>query len=238
MSVREERGGASMAEAGADATTGDRMAGRSVITLDGPAASGKSSVARLVAGRLGIPFVSSGLLYRAATWLVEDLDGDPDDEDAVLRILAQRRVRLVPSMAGDRILVDGTDITAALHTDAVDAVVSAVARHRRVRDWVRNRLREIPGSFVIDGRDMGTAVFPDARFKFYLTAPAEVRARRRVGERAADLASVADAIRRRDRLDAAQSTPAGDAIHVETGDLTLEQVVDRVMGALSGVGAA
>jgi len=227
-----------MAEAGADATTGDRMAGRSVITLDGPAASGKSSVARLVAGRLGIPFVSSGLLYRAATWLVEDLDGDPDDEDAVLRILAQRRVRLVPSMAGDRILVDGTDITAALHTDAVDAVGSAVVRHRRGRDWFTSRLREIPGSFVIDGRDMGTAVFPDARFKFYLTAPAEVRARRRVGERAADLASVADAIRRRDRLDAAQSTPAGDAIHVETGDLTLEQVVDRVMGALSGVGAA
>ncbi len=227
-----------MVEAGTNADTEDRGPGRDVITLDGPAASGKSSAARLVAGRLGIPFVSSGLLYRVATYLVEALHGDPDDEEAVLRILTERRVRLVPSLAGDRVLVDGRDVTASLHTDAVDAVVSAVARHPRVRDWVRNRLREIPGSFVIDGRDMGTAVFPDARHKFYLTAPAEVRARRRVGERAADLASVADAIRRRDRLDAAQSVPAEDAVHVETGELTLEQVVDRVMEALSEVGAA
>jgi cytidylate kinase len=226
-----------MVEAGANGNTEDRGPGRDVITLDGPAASGKSSAARLVAGRLGIPFVSSGLLYRAATYLVEDLHGDPDDEEAVVRILTERRVRLVPSLAGDQILVDGRDVTASLHTDAVDAVVSAVARHPRVRNWVRNRLREIPGSFVIDGRDMGTAVFPDARHKFYLTAPAEVRARRRVGERAADLASVADAIRRRDRLDAAQSVPAEDAVHVETGELTLDQVVDRVMQALSEVGA-
>jgi len=226
-----------MVEAGANADTEDRGPGRNVITLDGPAASGKSSAARLVAGRLGIPFVSSGLLYRVAAYLVEEMHGDPNDEGVVVRILTERRVRLVPSVAGDRILVDGRDVTAALHTDAVDAVVSAVARHRRVREWVRNRLREIPGSFVIDGRDMGTAVFPDARHKFYLTASAEVRARRRVGERSADLASVADAIRRRDRLDAAQSVPAEDAVHVETGELTLEQVVDRVMEALSEVGA-
>jgi cytidylate kinase len=208
-----------------------------VITLDGPAASGKSSVARRVAGRLGIPFVSSGLLYRAATWLVEDLRGDADDEGAVLGILAERQVRLVPSLTGDRILVEGRDVTDELHTDAVDGAVSAVARHPGVREWVAERLREIPGSFVIDGRDMGTAVFPDARFKFFLTAPAEVRARRRVGERSADLKAVAEAIARRDRLDAAQSAPAHDAVHVETGDLTLEQVVDRVMQALSGVGA-
>ena len=237
MNVQGGRGGASMVEAGANADTEDRGPGRNVITLDGPAASGKSSAARLVAGRLGIPFVSSGLLYRVAAYLVEEMHGDPNDEGVVVRILTERRVRLVPSVAGDRILVGGRDVTAALHTDAVDAVVSAVARHRRVREWVRNRLREIPGSFVIDGRDMGTAVFPDARHKFYLTAPAEVRARRRVGERSADLASVADAIRRRDRLDAAQSVPAEDAVHVETGELTLEQVVDRVMEALSEVGA-
>ena len=209
-----------------------------MITLDGPAASGKSSVARRVAGRLGIPFVSSGLLYRAATWVVDEQGGDPDDEAGVLRHLAVRSVRLLPSLEGDRVLVDGRDVTASLHTDAVDAAVSAVARHPRVREWVTRRLREIPGSFVIDGRDMGTAVFPDAAYKFFLTAPPEIRARRRVGERRADLASVAEAIRRRDSLDAAQSAPADEAIHIETGELTLAQVVDRVMEALSGVGAA
>ncbi|MEJ2291437.1 MAG: (d)CMP kinase [Deinococcales bacterium] len=222
----------------AEPATGTGAVGRTVITLDGPAASGKSSVARRVAGRLAIPFVSSGLLYRAATWLVEDHGGDHDDEVSVLRCLSARSVRLLPSLDGDRVLVDGRDVTAELHTDAVDDAVSAVARHPRVRGWVKRRLREIPGSFVIDGRDMGTDVFPDAGFKFYLTAPAEVRARRRVGERASDLASVAEAIRRRDRLDAAQSEPASDAIHIDTGDLTLEQVVDKVMEALSGVSAA
>lgn len=211
--------------------------GRTVITLDGPAASGKSSVARLVAGRLGIPFVSSGLLYRAATWVVTQAGGDPGREAEVLRRLAERKVSLLPSVKGDRVMVDGRDVTGELHTDEVDAAVSAVARHPRLRAWVAARLREIPGSFVIDGRDMGTMVFPDASFKFYLTAPAEVRARRRVGERSSDLRSVTDAIRRRDRLDAAQMAPAPDAVHVDTGEMTLEQVVDAVMGVLSAVGA-
>lgn len=210
---------------------------RWVVALDGPAASGKSSVARSVARRLGVPFVSSGLLYRAATWVVTRQGGDPEDEGAVLRWLRERHVRLLASLDGDRILVDGRDVTTELHTDAVDASVSSVARHPRVRAWVTDRLREIPGSFVIDGRDMGTAVFPDARFKFFLTAPAEVRARRRVGERRADLAAVAEAIRRRDTGDAAQSVPAPGAIHIDTGDLTLDEVVDRVMDVLSGVGS-
>lgn len=209
---------------------------RNVITLDGPAASGKSSVARLVAGRLGIPFVSSGLLYRAATWLVTTAGGDPEDVSEVMARLASASVRLIPSLTGDRILVDGRDVTDQLHTDTIDGAVSAVARHLRVRAWVTQRLREIPGPFVIDGRDMGTTVFPDARAKFYLTAPPEVRARRRVGERAGALHEVADAIRRRDRLDEAQSAPAADALHVDTGELTLQQVVDVVMDALSGVG--
>lgn len=210
---------------------------RDVITLDGPAASGKSSVARRVAGELGIPFVSSGLLYRVATLVVGEGGGDPADEGDVMARLSAAVVHLLPSLKGDRLLVDGGDVTEQLHTDAIDANVSAVARHPRVRAWVTERLREIPGPFVIDGRDMGTTVFPDARAKFYLTAPAEVRARRRVGERAADLSEVADAMRRRDRLDAAQSAPAPDALHIDTGDLTLDEVVVRVMDALSGVGA-
>src|SRR5690606_11112739 len=97
-----------------------------------------------------------------------------------------------------------------------------------VRAWVTERLRELEGPFVIDGRDMGTTVFPDARWKFYLTASPEVRARRRVGERASDLEAVAEAIRLRDEKDAKQSVPAPDAIHLDTVLLSLEAVVDFV----------
>ncbi len=211
---------------------------REVITLDGPAASGKTSVAREVARRLAIPFVSSGLLYRAATLVAERAGVGVSDQPALLELLRRHEVRLQPSLEGDLVRVDGRDVTRALHTDAVDGAVSGVAAQPGVRAWVGRRLREIPGAFVIDGRDMGTAVFSDAQHKFYLTAPAEVRARRRVGERSADLAAVEEGIRRRDALDARQSAPAADAVVIDTGALTLEQVVDAVMAVVSGVESA
>lgn len=205
---------------------------RTVITLDGPAASGKSSVARLLAERLGIAYVSSGLIYRAATLIALERGVDPGDERQVMQLLTHCNLRLLPEPDGNRVEVDGRDVTARLHTDAVDAAVSALARQGRVRGWVNERLKEIDGSFVIDGRDMGTAVFPGAEHKFYLTAPVEVRARRRLGERAGDLAAVTDGLSQRDALDATQSVPAADAIHVETGTLTLAEVVDTVHRAL------
>ena len=206
-------------------------AGRSdfVVTLDGPAASGKSTVARRVAEALAVPCVSSGLLYRAATALVARVGVDPGDPAAVLAELARHRVELLPGVAGDVLRIDGEDVTRSVQSDEVDAVVSRVAAHPVVRDWVGERLREMPAPFVIDGRDMGSVVFPRAPHKFYLDASPEVRAARRVGERAADLAVVAEAIRRRDRLDARQLEPAPDAQHLDTGPLTLDEVVDWVL---------
>lgn len=201
-----------------------------VVTFDGPAASGKSSVAVRVADTLGLPVVSSGLLYRAATFLAERDGVDLDDPDAVLGCVVGRRVDLEPGILGNRVVVDGSDVTDRLHTDEVDGSVSAVARHPAVRSWVGERLRAIPPPFVIDGRDMGSVVFPDASHKFYLTASAEVRARRRVGERAADLGRVAEAIRRRDALDAVQLAPAPDALVLDTSPLTLDEVVATVLG--------
>ncbi len=206
---------------------------RDVITFDGPAASGKSSVAQRVAQALGVPFVSSGLLYRAATYLVASAGIDPCDEAAVLRALAAHAVRLEPDTAGNRVRVDADDVSAALHTDRVDANVSLVAAHPGVRAWVSEQLREVPAPFVIDGRDMGSVVFPAARHKFYLTASPQERARRRVGERAADLSAVAAAIARRDALDAKQLAPAADALHVDTDGLDLDQVVARVLAELA-----
>lgn len=209
-----------------------------VITFDGPAASGKSSVAQRVAQALGLPFVSSGLLYRAATYLVTSAGIDPRDEAAVLRALAAHAVRLEPDTAGNRVYVNAEDVSAALHTDLVDASVSFVAAHPGVRAWVSEQLREVPPPFAIDGRDMGSVVFPEARHKFYLTASPHERARRRVGERAADLAAVAAAMTRRDALDARQSAPAPDALHLATDGLDLDQVVARVLTDLAARGLA
>lgn len=207
---------------------------RHVITLDGPAASGKSSVARLVAEALGAPYVSSGLLYRAATYLAGSRGVSLTDETALTGLLNRLQVRLEARVGSpNRVLVEGSALEAGLlQSDSVDAGVSAVARLPQVRAWVDARLRELEGTFVVEGRDMGTAVFPDAAHKFYLDAPAEVRAARRTGERAADLPGVAAALRRRDALDAAQLRPAPDAQHIDTGGLSLGGVVAEILRAL------
>lgn len=212
------------------------VAERDVITLDGPAASGKSSVAARVAERLGIPFVSSGLLYRAAAHLVLRHGVPAADERTVVELLERHDVRLEPRTEGNRVRVDGGDVTARLHTDDVDATVSTVAAHPEVRRWVFDELRELEDPFVVEGRDMGTRVFPEAKHKFYLTATPEERARRRVQERSADLTEVAEAIRRRDAGDAKQLAPASDAVHIDTGGMTLEMVVDAVLAHVDAVG--
>jgi CMP/dCMP kinase len=210
----------------------------SIVTFDGPAAAGKSSVAQRVAGALDMPFLSSGLLYRAATLLVERAGADPRDEEAVLRTLRSQVITLEPGRPDNRVLVAGQDVSDELHTDAVDAIVSVVAAHPRVRDWVAATLREVAPPFAVDGRDMGSTVFPEARHKFFLTASPWERARRRVGARSTDLEAVAAAIAKRDELDAAQLAPAPDAEHVDTEGLALDEVVAVVLRRLAERGLA
>ncbi|WP_287410081.1 (d)CMP kinase [Oceanithermus sp.] len=200
-----------------------------IITIDGPGASGKSSVARRIAQALEVPYVSSGLLYRGVAYQVLRHGVDPDDEAAILELLEAHPVRLVPNTHGNRVLAGGEDLTPHLHTAEVDAVVSAVARHPRVRAYVNERLREVPPPFVVEGRDMGTAVFPHAPYKFYLTASPAVRARRRARERADDVAAIEKMLRLRDERDAKQSKPAEDAQVIDTSELTLDQVVGAIM---------
>jgi cytidylate kinase len=199
-----------------------------VITLDGPSASGKSTVARRLAQALGIPYLSSGLLYRAAALLALE-EGLPLEEEPLLERLERSRVQLVPDPGGNRVLVDGQDRTEALHTPQVDRVVSQVARLLRVRDWVNRRLKEVPPPFVAEGRDMGRAVFPGARYKFYLTASPEVRARRRSGERPQAFEEVLQDLLLRDALDQAQSLPAPDAWVLDTSRMTVEEVVAWIL---------
>jgi cytidylate kinase len=205
------------------------MTGRQVITIDGPAASGKSTVAQVVSERLGVPFVSSGLLYRAATLVAQGVvDGRPN-AGALLAALKGLDVQLEARTDGNVVRLDGRDVTESLAQHRIDEQVSRVASMPEVRAWVDARLREIPGPFVIDGRDMGTAVFPDAAAKIYLTADPEVRAQRRVGERNEAFEQVVNAIIERDAKDAKQSAPAGDALEIDTSELTINQVVSRVM---------
>jgi len=199
------------------------------VTIDGVAASGKSSVASRVARELTYPYVSSGLLYRAVARLALREGAALDDEDALLDLVNACPVSLRPSPARNEVWCGPQDLTEELHTHEVDEAVSRVARHPRLRAWVNAQLRTLPEPFVAEGRDMGTAVFPHAQAKFYLTASPRVRAERRVRERDEDVHAVEAALRERDERDAAQSSPAPDAVLLDTSDMTLDEVVRHIL---------
>ncbi|HLR46364.1 MAG TPA: (d)CMP kinase [Deinococcales bacterium] len=210
------------------------MNGPGVVTIDGPAASGKSSVARAVAAQLGVPFVSSGLLYRGATWLLQEAGIEPQDERSVLAELQRHSVRLDDGVSSSGLVLDGTARSAELHTDEIDASVSIVAAYPGVREWANRQLRQLEGSFIVEGRDMGTAVFPGAPHKFFLDAPVHVRAERRLGERKAGLLELREQLARRDLLDSRQLRPAEDAVRIDTEHLDLEEVTALVLGSIAG----
>ncbi|UBV42295.1 (d)CMP kinase [Deinococcus taeanensis] len=201
-----------------------------IVTIDGVAASGKSSVSSGVAQALGVPYVSSGLLYRAVTLLGLQGGVPLDEAPALLPLL--RGVHLEPSASGNHVWQADQDLTAALHSTRVDAGVSTVATLPEVRAWVDAQLRALPAPFVAEGRDMGTNVFPHASAKFYLTASPRVRAERRARERPEDIPAIEAALTERDRLDTVQSAPAPDARVIDTGPLTLQGVIDEILRAL------
>lgn len=200
-----------------------------IITIDGPAASGKSSVAQLVSKKLKIAFVSSGLLYRAATYLALKADIDLENENLLLAMFNEYEIRLEPNPTNShKIILSGQDISQSLHTDQIDANVSKLALHPKVRNWVDDRLRAIKGSFVVEGRDMGAKVFTNANYKFYLTASPEVRAARRLDERLIDLKEMIASLVARDKKDYKQLKPAEDAIFIDTDKLSLDEVVKTI----------
>lgn len=199
-----------------------------IVAIDGPAGAGKSTVARRLAERLGFRYLDTGAMYRALTWLAMR-DGTPLDEGERLgRLAEQYPVEL--DEAG-RVAIDGTDVTSAIRKSRIDRMVPVVARHPDVRRVMRERQRELGdrGNAVMEGRDIGTVVAPHAAVKVYLTADAEVRARRRVAERpeiGAD--ALATDLRVRDQSDAVRMEPASDAIEIDTTQLEVEDVVARI----------
>lgn len=208
-----------------------------VIAIDGPAASGKSSTAQWVARRLGYFHVDSGSLYRAATAARLMLGGGADDWTEAQLLDAARRVTLMATEGTFVPLIDGNRVDAMLRGVEVTQHVSAVARMAGVRKWVNEQVRATAGSqnVVVDGRDMGTAVFPDAGLKVFLIADPWERARRRLIQRLdrhpndAEIAAETDLIVHRDAKDATQTVQATDAVLIDTTYLTQEDQVERIV---------
>jgi cytidylate kinase len=212
-----------------------------VIAIDGPAGSGKSTTARAVADRLGIPVLESGALYRALT--LAAIDGDVELSGQRLIGLARSLpVRFDLTANGVRPEVAGVDVTEAVRSERVTELVSTVSAIPEVRAWAGGLVRDLVGGasgwVVLEGRDIGTVVFPDAAVKVFLTADPEVRARRRLLQdgRPTDAAAVAretDAIRERDRADSTRAVAplrqADDAVVVDTTQLTLDQQVATIV---------
>jgi cytidylate kinase len=206
-----------------------------IVTIDGGVASGKSAVGRRVAEKLGLPFIDSGLMYRAVTRLSAERGIDPHDGDAVTRLAESTPIRI----DGERVWADGVELSDGIYdTDYADAlpVISAIPG---VRKALVNQQRRMAGSGVVmAGRDIGTVVFPDAGHKFFLVASLDEKVRRRAaqyerrGERV-DEESMRKEVELRDRVDSnrpvAPLRPAEDAVIIDTDQLDLDEVVDRIV---------
>ena len=214
-----------------------------MVAIDGPSGAGKSTAGRAIADRLGYVFLDTGAMYRALA-LAALREGIPLDDAAAVAALAGRvGLDLQP---GGAVTLDGKDVTSALRTQEVGAAASRVSVHPSVRRHMVARQREMgqAGGVVMDGRDIGTAVFPDADVKFYVDAHPRQRAMRRHEELAqrglpSDLDTIEREIRERDHADSTRAesplTRAPDAIHLDTTELGLEEVVRRMLAAVEAL---
>lgn len=218
------------------------MAKRIAIAIDGPAGAGKSTMAKLLAERLGYVYVDTGAMYRAVTLYMLEQGISPAAEAAVCAALPAIRLDLTHTSQGDRIAVNDTDVTAAIRTPEVSAAVSQVSSYACVRAFLVKRQREwgAAGGIVMDGRDIGTVVLPEAELKIFLTASVRVRALRRLAQwqqeypdRPQELAAVEEGIRARDRADSEREISplrqAEDAVLVNTDELTPEETLARLL---------
>lgn len=221
-----------------------------ILAIDGPAGAGKSTVARQLAADLNLLYLDTGALYRAVTWLALECNVDIDDEVAVADLAASANIRFEPSHSSERpakVWVREREVTQAIRTQTVTANVSAVSAHPMVRDILLSVQQEMgrQGGVVMEGRDIGTAVFPDAELKIFLTASPAERARRRQQDLAAvgtpvDLQELEQQIQERDRKDSQRAASplrkADDALEVLTDGLTQTQVVQKIAGLYQELG--
>ncbi len=212
-----------------------------IITIDGPAGAGKSTAARNLARALGLAFLDTGATYRAVALKALREGLDTSDDSAVASVARNADIRLSPEPDGIRVWLDGDDVTGEIRSERVSAASSDLARSAEVRGVLVELQRRIGrelGDFVAEGRDQGSVVFPDADLKFYITASAKVRARRRqqelvaAGERA-DYEEVLSAIRARDTADTGREVAPlvkpDDAIEIDTSGNTVEQTLQQLL---------
>jgi len=207
-----------------------------IIAIDGPSGSGKSTVARAVAAALGLEVLDTGAMYRAVTWAALEADVDLGDPDAVNRVARDAHIEL-----GERVCVNGQDVTTAIRSPEVTGAVSTVSAYPAVRAILVAHQRawaETHGGGVAEGRDIGTVVFPDATVKVFLTASDDERARRRQGDetsarRSVDLPTVKEELARRDALDSGRKASplraAQDAMVIDSTRLSVSDVVAEVL---------
>ena len=220
------------AEAAAHIFAVNVPAAHRVVAIDGPAASGKSSVARELARQIGFDYVNSGAMYRAVTWHVLQHAISPGDGDAIARLLETSRIDCDLDDDGSRILIDGVDPAEHLRDDRVNDKVSVVSSVPRVREILVAKMRAYPSDrdIVMEGRDIGSVVFPETPYKFYIDASPEVRFRRRIAQ------GQRDQIAARDHADSSRcASPliiAEDAQVIDSSNLTIEGVVGEIIGRL------
>ena len=209
-----------------------------VIAIDGPAGAGKSTVARQVSTATGLRYLDTGAMYRCVALAVKQSYTDPHDAEAVGRIA--REVSVV--IERDAAKLNGIDVSAEIRSGEINGIVSIIAAHTPVRDAMREQQRRWISDHqggVVEGRDIGTVVFPDAILKVFLTASPEVRAERRVGQTGGDIAAVAASIAERDYLDSTRLDsplkPSSDSVVVDSSRRTIDEVVTEIVGHFESV---
>lgn len=207
-----------------------------IIAMDGPAGTGKSTIASLIAKKLNITYLNSGSFYRALTLALNEAGIDIADSEKVVEFCKKQKLEYVDS----HLVLNGVDVEARLHDDSVSKKVAQVSSIVAIRHLVNDRMREITNSLSIicEGRDMTTVVFPNADYKFFLDASIDVQAQRRFDQGVSNmtLEEIKEAIRKRDEIDRNKAEgalkQAEDAIYIDTSALTIEQVCDLILGKI------
>ncbi|HLL69297.1 MAG TPA: (d)CMP kinase [Micromonosporaceae bacterium] len=220
-------------------STQRRRDGHRVVAVDGPSGSGKSTISRRLAEALGAAYLDTGAMYRAVTWAVLRDGVDPADPHAVEKVAGSIELKISTDPARPHVTVDGTDVNRAIRAEDVTGCVSAVSAVPAIRALLvasQRSIIDVAGSIVVEGRDIGTVVAPDADLKVYLTASVDERARRRSTENASELEATAADLDRRDRLDSSRAVDplrrADDAVVLDTTALGIDEVVARLLALL------
>jgi cytidylate kinase len=212
-----------------------------IIAIDGPAGSGKSTVAKELSKKLGFTYIDTGAMYRAVAYKVKQEGVNPENPEEVIRVLKEIEIKLLPSDSGTKVILNGEDISDKIRTEEIGKIASKIARHSKVRKILVQKQREMgekAGNAVIEGRDTGTVIFPDADIKIFMTASPEIRAKRRWKELRSrgikiEFDQILKEVKERDYLDQTREDsplkPAEDAVIIDTSDKSIDQVINQIL---------